>query len=51
METELVFPPTFHPGTGDPAVATVVQLKGGEERELEPLVLPAPRPSHQLTGI
>jgi len=50
MNADLVFPPTYHPGTGDAASATVVQLEGGEQRELEPLVLPPARRPHQLTG-
>jgi len=50
IDADLVFPPTYHPGTADAASATVVQLEGGEQRELEPLVLPLPRRPYQLTG-
>jgi len=45
-----VFPPTYYPGTGDAASATVIELDGGEQRELEPIVLPPARRPLQLTG-
>jgi hypothetical protein len=50
MDPQAVFPPTFHPGTTDRALATVVELDGGQHRDLEPMALPAPRRSFKLTG-
>ena len=50
MDPTVVFPPTFYPGTVDGALATVVQLDGGEQRELASFALPAPRRSSHLTG-
>jgi Carboxypeptidase regulatory-like domain len=38
-----VFPTTFHPGTNDIWLATVVQLKGGGRVELAPMTLPPPK--------
>lgn len=49
-DRELMFPPTFHPGTGNAASATIVRLKDGEHRTLEPIALPASRRVRQLTG-
>ena len=50
MDADVVFPTTFHPGTSEAGSPTIIELKGGERRELEPLTLPAPRRSHRLTG-
>ena len=50
MDPIAVFPRTFHPGTSDPALATVVKLDGGQHLDLEPMTLPAPRRSFRLTG-
>jgi hypothetical protein len=50
MDAEAVFPPTFHPGTMDPASATIVHVDGGGQRELERMTLPPARPRHKLTG-
>ena len=50
MSGGVVFPATFHPGTADAALATVVQLDGGQQRELEPMTLPPARHSYRLTG-
>ncbi len=50
MSGEILFPTTFHPGTPDAALATVVQLDGGEQRWLEPMTLPPARHSYRLTG-
>ena len=50
MDPKVVFPTTFHPGTPDTTAATVVQLQGGEERELAPMTLPPARRAHQLDG-
>jgi hypothetical protein len=50
MDPKVVFPTTFHPGTPDPASATIVQLQGGEERELPPMALPPARRPSQLVG-
>jgi len=47
----VVFPPTYHPGTADPTLATVVELKGGEHRELSPMTVPAPRREYQIGGV
>ena len=45
-----IFPTTFHPGTQDASGATIVQLEGGQERELEPMTPPRARHSHWLLG-
>ena len=50
MDAQVVFPPTYHPGTADAASATVVQLDGGQQRELEPMTLPPARRPYRLTG-
>jgi hypothetical protein len=50
MNPDVVFPATFHPGTMDAALATVVQLDGGQQRELEPMTLPPARRSYRLAG-
>ena len=50
MDATVVFPTTFYPGTADPASATIVQLEGGQERELGPMPVPQPRSPYQLTG-
>jgi Carboxypeptidase regulatory-like domain len=50
MNPDVVFPATLHPGTIDAALATVVQLDGGEQRELEPMTLPPARRPYRLTG-
>lgn len=50
MDAAEVFPTTFHPGTGDASQATIVQLEGGQERELGPMALPPARRSHRLAG-
>jgi hypothetical protein len=50
MDARVVFPTTFYPGTADPASATVVQLTGGQERELDPMLLPRSRTRYQLAG-
>jgi 5-hydroxyisourate hydrolase-like protein (transthyretin family) len=47
----VVFPTRYHPGTADPALATVVELRGGEHRELPPMTVPAPRREYQIAGI
>jgi hypothetical protein len=47
----VVFPATYHPGTADPTFATVVELKGGEHRELPPMTVPEPRREYQIAGI
>ncbi len=49
-ESKVMFPPTYHPGTSDPALATVVQLDGGHKIDLDPMMLPAARRSYRLTG-
>ena len=46
-----VFPTTYHPGTQDPFRATIVELRGGELHDLEPMTLPPARRPYQLTGI
>jgi hypothetical protein len=50
MNPEVVFPMTFHPGTADPGSPTVVQVDGGEQRDLEPMTLPQARRPYRLTG-
>lgn len=50
MNPTLVFPTTFHPGTPDASSATVIELRGGQQRDLEPMTLPAARPARQLVG-
>jgi hypothetical protein len=50
MDPKLVFPATFHPGTPDPALATVVQLDRGNRHDLESMTLPPARRTYQLTG-
>jgi len=50
MDPRVVFPTTFHPGTTSPGLATIVQLEGGQHRDLEPMTLPSPRRSFRLTG-
>lgn len=50
MNPEVVYPATFHPGTKDAALATVVQLDGGQQQELEPMSLPPARRPYRLTG-
>ncbi len=50
LNREIVFPKTFHPGTPDAALATIVQLDGAQQRELEPLTLPPARRPYRLTG-
>ena len=50
MNADVIFPTTFHPGTMDATLATVVQLDGGQQRELEPMTLPPARRSYRLTG-
>jgi hypothetical protein len=50
INAELVFPMTFHPGTADPALATVVRVGNGTRHELEPLTVQPPRRVLRLTG-
>lgn len=50
MDAKEVFPTTFHPGTQNASGATVVQLEGGQERQLEPMALPPARRSRWLVG-
>jgi len=50
MDPRVVFPTTFHPGTTSRELATIVQLEGGQHRDLEPMTLPSPRRSFRLTG-
>jgi hypothetical protein len=50
MSPKVVFPTTFHPGTPDPARATIVELTGGQHRELQPMMLPAARREYRIAG-
>jgi hypothetical protein len=50
LDAKVAFPTTFHPGTRDASLATVIELAGGQQRDLEPLTLPAARRAHQLVG-
>ena len=49
-EPDVMFPTTFHPGTPDARLATIVEVDGGQHRRLEPLTLPQPRRSFRLVG-
>ncbi|CAN5649968.1 hypothetical protein BH23ACI1_BH23ACI1_31630 [soil metagenome] len=49
-DAQVVFPSTFHPGTTDGALATVLQLDGGQQRELNPMTLPPARRKYRLSG-
>jgi hypothetical protein len=51
FDPKVVYPATFYPGTANPATATIVQLDGGEHRDLEAMTVPAARRSFQLTGM
>ena len=51
MDADVIFPTTLHPGTPDAAVATVIQIDGGQHRDLEPIVLPPARRTYRLTGV
>ena len=50
MDPKIVFPSTYHPGTADPAAATIVDPAEGL-RELVPMTIPAARRERRLTGI
>jgi 5-hydroxyisourate hydrolase-like protein (transthyretin family) len=51
MSRPVVYPATYHPGTADPTLATVVELRGGEHRELQPMTVPAPLREYFMIGI
>jgi hypothetical protein len=50
IDADVVYPPTLYPGTPDGASATVVELAGGQQRDLELLTLPPARRPHTITG-
>ena len=50
MDPKIAFPMTFHPGTSNPAQATVVVVAGGQHVELPPLAVPEARRRVRLTG-
>lgn len=50
MDPTLVHPRTFYPGTGDRGSAIVIDLSGGDRRELAAMSLPASRRQSRLTG-
>ena len=50
MDPTTSFPATFHPGTPDASLATVVELEGGDQIQLDPMTLPRPRRPFRLTG-
>jgi hypothetical protein len=45
------FPRRFHPGVADPGAAMVIDLGRGEQREVDPFVLPPPLQQRQLSGL
>jgi hypothetical protein len=49
-DSEVVFAPTYHPGTSDLSRATIVDIRGGEAQELTPITLSPPLRVHRLTG-
>ena len=51
FDPKIVYPATFYPGTADLTMATIIQLDGGQHRDLEAMTLPAARRPFQLTGI
>ena len=48
--SEVLYPPTFHPGTADPESATVVGLAAGQHFDLESMTLLPPKRPFRLTG-
>lgn len=51
MDAERAFPTTFYPGTSAVASATVIEIGGGQRREIGTLTLPPERRSFQITGV
>ncbi len=49
-DSEVVFAPTYHPGTPDLSRATIVDIRGGEAQELAPMTLSPPLRAYRLTG-
>jgi hypothetical protein len=49
-DSDVVFRPTYHPGTPDLSRATIVDIRGGEAQELAPMTLPPPLRSHRDRG-
>ena len=50
MEPEILYPTTFYPGVSFPSDATVIEVGEGTHERLDPLRLPAPRRSRELSG-
>jgi 5-hydroxyisourate hydrolase-like protein (transthyretin family) len=50
-DPNVAFPATYHPGTPDAMRATIIEWKGGERHDLEPMTLPPARRAYQLTGL
>jgi hypothetical protein len=50
MNVTLAFPRTFHPGTPDPADATIVEISGAQHHDLEPMTLPPARREYRIAG-
>jgi hypothetical protein len=50
MESEIVYPRTFHPGTANSSEATTITVGEGTRQELQPMKLPPPRRSLELRG-
>ena len=46
----VAFPVTYHPGTPNPLYATVIEMRGGERRDLAPMTLVPALRKHQLKG-
>jgi hypothetical protein len=49
-ESDIVSPTSFHPGTFDPAHATVFEVGAGEHVRLDPMTLPRMPPSYRING-
>ena len=50
MAPKVAFPTTFHPGTSDPAQATIVEIAAGQHVELPSVPVPEARRHVHLTG-
>ena len=49
-DADIVFRPTYHPGTPEASRATAVDIRGGESHDLAPMTLPPPSAAHRLIG-
>jgi hypothetical protein len=50
-QSEIVTVTAYHPGTFDPARATVIDLRGAERRQLERMLMPPLPRAYRVTGI